>query len=124
MFPMYFYVSNLQFPFPILFLCFQSTFFVSSLIFMFPMYLFCFQTTCNVSNLFRCFQSTMFPIHVSNPHITVFLFINKQLQIMIHYQNKNNFVNDFHLLKIVSLVSDERTPISSASESTSLSQLH
>ena len=40
------------------------------------------------------------------------------------YQIKNPFQNDNHMLKIVSLVSDEITPISSASESTSLSQLH
>ena len=57
-------------------------------------------------------------------HMIVFLFIEKNLRMINHYQNKNGFQNNYHLLKIVSLVSDERTPTSSASESTSLSQLH
>ena len=76
MFPIYFYVSNLhcfQCMFPIYILPFQSAFFVSNLITMFPMYFFCFQSNFHVSNLFLCFQSALFPMYVSNPHITFFL---------------------------------------------------
>ena len=44
---------------------FQSTFY-----FMFSIYVFCFQSHNDVSNISLCFQSTLFPMYVSNLHIT------------------------------------------------------
>ena len=56
--------------FPMYFFCFQYIFDVSNVRFLFPISFWCFQCTFFVSNRFQCFQSTMFPIDVSNLHIT------------------------------------------------------
>ena len=68
-------VSNVLILFPIQFLCFQSKLLVSNLKRLFPMSFFCFQSQKIVSffcfQSFLCFQSNLFPIYVSNLHITV-----------------------------------------------------
>ena len=48
--------------------CFQYTGYVSKRLFMFPISNFCFQYPTHVSKSELCFQTTMFPMYVSNIH--------------------------------------------------------
>ena len=83
-------VSNVLILFPIQFLCFQSKHFVSNLKRLFPMSFFCFQSKTIVSNLKKCFQSNLFPMYVSNLHIThIYIsylfqaFMNKKIMLVV-----------------------------------------
>ena len=64
------YYIACRFMFPIWNNCFQSTYFVSNLKRLFSMSFFCFQYKEIVSNLKSYFQSNLFPMYVSNLHIT------------------------------------------------------
>ena len=66
------YYIACRFMFPIWNNCFQSTYFVSNLKRLFSMSFFCFQYKEIVSNLKSYFQSNLFPMYVSNLHITVY----------------------------------------------------
>ena len=57
--------------FPISEVCFQYTNYVSKRLFMFPISNLCFQYPIHVSKWKWCFQTTMFPIYVSNIHRAV-----------------------------------------------------
>ena len=54
--------------FPMYRLCFQSNSYVSNIQIMFPISYVCFQYTVYVSKRKWCFQTTMFPMYVSNIH--------------------------------------------------------
>ena len=67
MFPIYVcFQSNMMFP--ISNFCFQTLFHVSNIQFLFPISDVCFQYTFFVSKRKWCFQTTMFPMYVSNIH--------------------------------------------------------
>ena len=89
--------------------CFQSKkivsnvlFFVSNLKRLFPMYFFCFQSKKIVSNLTICFQSNLFPMYVSNLHITNPVKISEigksqiQVQIKIGFYLSDLKVSDLY----------------------------
>ena len=59
-------ISNSMFP--ISDVCFQYTNYVSKRLFMFPISNLCFQYPMYVSKWKWCFQTTMFPMYVSNIH--------------------------------------------------------
>jgi len=52
----------------------------------------CFQSKTNVSNLFLCFQSNLYPIYVSNLHITYFIKIESvwgvKMDVLSHFKIK------------------------------------
>ena len=67
MFPIYVCFQT-KVMFPICRICFQSNSYVSNIRFLFPISNACFQYTFFVSKCKWCFQTTMFPMYVSNIH--------------------------------------------------------
>ena len=71
MFPIYVCFQT-KIMFPIYRICFQTLLHVSNILFLFPISDVCFQYTFYVSKRKRCFQTTMFPMYVSNIHGAAF----------------------------------------------------
>ena len=71
MFPIYVCFQT-KIMFPIYRICFQTLLHVSNILFLFPISDVCFQYTFYVSKRQRCFQTTMFPMYVSNIHGAAF----------------------------------------------------
>ena len=71
------------------FFCFQSHNHVFNLRILFPIYF-------DVSNLFWCFQSTMFPMYVSNLHITVLRVLKPFKMVWLMYEINMGFIWVFH----------------------------
>ena len=63
--------------FPISRICFQTLFYVSNILFLFLISDVCFQYTFFVSKRKWCFQTTMFPMYVSNIHGARFYYLIK-----------------------------------------------